>query len=143
MPKLLWKDHPDDHDYPAASSYLSLLLDEATTARLVEALKTAPVVHYMAKDILRSARLPILPPSNPSVAYDLRKIKKGRPLSPVLLVRGDLAGDVAAQIADGYHRVCASYLVDEDAPVPCRIVPRELVTPTATPARRKAPAVGS
>jgi hypothetical protein len=25
-------------------------------------------------------------------------------------------------IADGYHRVCASYHLDEDAAIPCRLV---------------------
>jgi hypothetical protein len=138
LSKVLWNEKPDDHDYPAAGSFLSLLLDEVAVARLVDALKRAPVTHYMAKDVLRSARLPILAASNPSVANDLKKIKKGRPLSPVLLVRGDLAADVAAQIADGYHRVCASYLVDEDAPVPCRIVPRALAAKASQRTARKA-----
>jgi len=26
------------------------------------------------------------------------------------------------QIADGYHRVCASYHLDEDTEIPCRLV---------------------
>jgi len=25
-------------------------------------------------------------------------------------------------IADGYHRICASHIVDEDTDIPCRIV---------------------
>jgi hypothetical protein len=25
------------------------------------------------------------------------------------------------QIADGYHRICASYHLDEDADIPCRM----------------------
>jgi hypothetical protein len=40
----------------------------------------------------------------------------------VLLVRGDLALGQALQIADGYHRVCASYHIDENTDIPCRIV---------------------
>jgi len=40
----------------------------------------------------------------------------------VLLVRGDLALGLALQIADGYHRVCASYHTDENTDIPCRIV---------------------
>mgnify|MGYP001097097390 FL=1 len=48
-------------------------------------------------------------------------MKKGKPLSPVLLVRGDLLRGVPAQIADGYHRVCASYHLDENTDIPCRI----------------------
>ncbi|TVS84355.1 hypothetical protein [Mycobacterium helveticum] len=46
-------------------------------------------------------------------AADPAKIKKGRPLSPILLVRGDPATSVALQIADGYHRGCAGYHTDE------------------------------
>jgi hypothetical protein len=29
---------------------------------------------------------------------------------------------VPLHIADGYHRVCASYYLDEDTDIPCRIV---------------------
>jgi hypothetical protein len=29
---------------------------------------------------------------------------------------------IPAQIADGYHRICASYHVDENTEIPCRIV---------------------
>ena len=50
-----------------------------------------------------------------------KKIRKGIELSPVLLVRGDLASTRALQIADGYHRVCASYHVDENTDIPCRL----------------------
>jgi len=39
----------------------------------------------------------------------------------VLLVRGELASEVPLTIADGYHRICASHHLDEDAPIPCRI----------------------
>jgi len=43
--------------------------------------------------------------------------------SPVLLVRGRLgATEVPLTIADGYHRICASYHLNEDADIPCRIV---------------------
>ena len=38
-------------------------------------------------------------------------------------MRGDLNTDVALQIADGYHRVCASYYTDENTDIPVRIVP--------------------
>ncbi|MDT5170284.1 MAG: hypothetical protein QOD02_3619, partial [Mycobacterium sp.] len=31
--------------------------------------------------------------------------------------------DVAMQIADGYHRVCASYYTDENTDIPVRIAP--------------------
>ena len=56
------------------------------------------------------------------VAKDLKKVKKGTPLSPVLVVRGDLKGHRDLTVADGYHRICASYHLDPDADVPCQIV---------------------
>jgi gluconate kinase len=43
-----------------------------------------------AKDLLRASGLPVLDPDNVHVAKDLAKVKKGTPLSPVLLVRGEL-----------------------------------------------------
>jgi hypothetical protein len=62
------------------------------------------------------------------VATDLKKIRKGRELSPVLLVRGDLVADRPLQIADGYHRVCASYHVDENTDIPCRLATYDVKT---------------
>jgi hypothetical protein len=121
--KVIWKDEPDDHDYPAAQAYLSLLASDAEVTRLVDQLKAAPLVHQKAKDILRAARLQLLPADNPHVATDLEKIKDDKGLSPVLLVGGDLANGRSLQIADGYHRVCASYHTDENTDVPCRLVP--------------------
>jgi len=117
-----WKEEPDDHDYPAAADYLSLLLSESSAREVSDRLRAAPLMHRKAKDLLRASRLSILGPDNFHVAADLEKVKKGRPLSPVLLVRGRMGDDVALTIADGYHRVCASHHLDEDADIPCRIV---------------------
>ena len=91
MAQVLWENAPDAHDYPAASSYLSLLVDDdRLRARIIAQLQAAPVAHYKAKDLLRASALPLLSAENPHVASDLRKIRKGRALSPVLLLRGDL-----------------------------------------------------
>ncbi len=117
---LRWKNAPDDHDFPAAAKYLSLLADEVQVESLIMALHGAPPEHQKAKDILRAAALPLLPVDNPHVASDLAKIKAGAALSPILLVRGDLVTGRPLQIADGYHRVCASYHSDENTDIPCR-----------------------
>ena len=124
MSKVSWKSEPDEHDYPAAAAYLSLIADAAQTDDLVSRLKTAPLDYHKAKDILRAAALPLLTKDNPHVASDLKKIAQSTHLSPVLLVRGDLNGGAPLQIADGYHRVCASYHVDENTDIPCHIVDR-------------------
>jgi len=117
-----WKVDPDPHDFPAAGDYLSLTLRRAEVLAVVRKLKAATVSRHRAKDLLRAGRLPLLPIDDPEVVRDLKKVRKGELLSPVLLVRGDLPGDQALTIADGYHRVCASYHLDEDATIPARLV---------------------
>ena len=121
MPSEHWKDEPEAQDFPAAKSYLSLLMKPAWATRLARALrKSTQLDHYMAKDILRASGLALLPEDSKHVAADLAKVKGGRKLSPVLLIRGE-----PLVVADGYHRVCASYYLDENAQIPCRIVSRE------------------
>jgi hypothetical protein len=118
MAKVKWLEKPEDHDFPAAGDYLALLADSNTVKEVTDSLQRGTVVYKKAKDLLRAARLSLLPEDNPHVAADLTKIKKGTPLSPILAVRGDLATGVALQIADGYHRVCASYYTDENTDIP-------------------------
>jgi hypothetical protein len=117
-----WLDAPEDHDYAAAAEYLSLLSEADAIAKAVDALRSAETVPRKAKDILRAACLTLLPETNLRVKADLAKIAAGKKLSPILLVRGKAIDGVALQIADGYHRVCASYLTDENTPIPCRLV---------------------
>ena len=119
--KKRWKERPDDHDYPAAEDYLSLVTSAATAKKLARRLRSVPLVHRKAKDLLRASRLPLLAPDNFHVSKDLKKVAEGRLLSPVLLVRGTLRPEVPLIVADGYHRICASYHLDEDADIPCRI----------------------
>jgi hypothetical protein len=40
----------------------------------------------------------------------------------VLLIRGDRDRAIPLTVADGYHRICASRHIDENALIPCRIV---------------------
>lgn len=116
-----WKPEPEEHDYPAAASYLSLLMAAADAEKLVDELRSAPIAHFKAKDLLRASGLALLPTDNPHVASDLKKVGKGLKLSPVLVVRGDIRTSAHLQIADGYHRICASYHLDEDTDIPCRM----------------------
>jgi hypothetical protein len=117
----LWKDEPEVQDFPAAESFLSLLVGMDAAAKLAKALqKKRKLKHYAAKDILRAASLPLLGAEDSEVVADLKKVKRGEKLSPVLLIQG-----VPLWVADGYHRICASYYVDEKSEVPCRIVPRK------------------
>ena len=122
MPTVTWLNQPAEHDFPAAADYLEMLADSHTVDGVTQALRAGSVTFKKAKDILRAAQLSLLPVDNPHVAADLTKIKKGQPLSPILLVRGDFVTGVPLQIADGYHRLCAVYTFDEDAVIPCKIV---------------------
>ena len=117
----VWKDHPESHDYPAALDYLTLLLEEAAARKVVARLRKAPTLRKHAKDLLRASRLPLLPRENLHVVGDLKKIKKGKALSPVLLVRGNAGLDLPLVVADGYHRICSSWYRDENILIACRI----------------------
>ena len=114
-----WQREPDKHDFPAAKTYLSLIAEPSLAEKLVKLLEHAPTSTYEVKDLLRASRLPLLEETNKHVAIDLDKVKRGEKLSPVLLVEG-----VPLWVADGYHRICVSYHLNEKEPVPCRIVPR-------------------
>jgi hypothetical protein len=117
-----WKDEPDEHDYPAAQDYLSLLFPEQVAGPLVEALRGVEKVERKGKDLLRASRLALLAADDPHVAKDLTKVSNGELLSPVLLVRGNGKQSIPLIVADGYHRICASYHLDEDADIPCRLI---------------------
>ena len=118
----IWKREPDKHDYPAAGHYLSLIADADVVAGLVRSLKKAPIVTYQAKDLLRASRLELLPSDDAHVREDLVKVMSGIKLSPVLVVRGSIELGLPLTIADGYHRVCASYHLADDTDIPARIV---------------------
>ncbi|HET7084780.1 MAG TPA: hypothetical protein VFI23_08425 [Rhizomicrobium sp.] len=118
----IWKLRPEAHDFPAALDYLTLLMEEKPAKKLVAQLRRAPTIHKKAKDLLRATRLPLLARDNIHVAGDLKKIKKGKPMSPVLLVRGNAGQNLPLLVADGYHRICASWYRDENIPIACRIV---------------------
>lgn len=115
---IAWLAQPEEHDYPAAQSYLNLLYDDAHCAKLVRSCTRHPC-RLKAKDILRASGLSPLGMSNAHVERDLKKIQSGTALSPLLLVRQEGQRTV---VADGYHRLCAVYRLDEDASIPCKIV---------------------
>jgi disulfide oxidoreductase YuzD len=114
-----WLSEPEEQDYPAAKSYLSLLYDEAKAGRYADQLQQAPLSKFKAKDIFRASGLSLLGTSNAHVEKDRQKILAGNKLSPLLLVRDT---GVRVLIADGYHRLCAVYAFSEDALIPCKIV---------------------
>ena len=115
-----WLEEPEEHDYPAAASYLNLVYSPDKADLLVSALRSARVARYKAKDIFRASGLSLLGISNSHVEKDRKKIAHGTALSPLLLVRNEALGKVI--IADGYHRLCAIYSLSEDEWIHCKIV---------------------
>lgn len=119
---ITWLKTPADHDYAAAINYLSLVVDPLTAARIVDQFAGVGESYFKAKDIMRASRLALLPDDDPSVSRELAKIAANEALSPILLIRGNFQDSRNTVIADGYHRACASYHLDEDQTVPVRIV---------------------
>jgi hypothetical protein len=117
----IWESKPANEDYAAAHAYLTLLFGEAETRKIVHRLRRAPTILREGKDLLRASQTHLLDEDDPHVAADLKKINKGKKLSPVLLVRGDGRHGVTLTIADGQHRICAGWHWDENAPVACCI----------------------
>jgi hypothetical protein len=119
-PKVKWFSKPQEEDYAAAKSYLSLLFGKQTASNYCDALKQAPTVEFEAKDLFRASELPLLGTNNSHVNKDQKRIMGEKKLSALLLVRGRNGGKLL--IADGYHRLCAVYAFDENASIPCRLV---------------------
>jgi hypothetical protein len=110
---LQWRKDVADHDYAAASSYLSIRYGESRAGVISQQLRKLPVIQRRANDILRAVRREPLPISDPGVLRDLQKVLAGQKLSPVLVAEGD--------IADGYHRVSLAYALDPFASVPLKL----------------------
>ena len=105
--ELKWSEKEEDPDFDAAFKYLSLLCSDRKAHALVKSLRGSKLLEHAAKDVLRAAQLPLLPRDEPHVDDDLKRIQKGKPLAPVLLVRGDMGNGLPLMVADGYHRICA------------------------------------
>jgi hypothetical protein len=110
---LKWRKDVADHDYAAASSYLSIRYGESRAEEMSAKLKKVPVIQRRANDILRATHRVPLPLSDPGVLRDLQKVLAGEKLSPVLIAEAD--------IADGYHRVSLAYALDPYSNVPLKL----------------------
>src|ERR1700722_16891298 len=120
--KLVWKKKPEAEDYAGALNFLLLIYADTRARRLLRLFRKSRTVEHAAKDLLRASNLPLLSREDPPGEEDLVRIHKGKPLPPVLLVRGDMTQGVPLVVADGYHRICAICYYDESAPIPCRLV---------------------
>jgi hypothetical protein len=64
---LRWKKDVEQHDYAAASSYLSIRFGESQAGRVAAELRKLPVISRRANDILRATGRAPLPLSDPGV----------------------------------------------------------------------------
>lgn len=117
--EIKWLDECEEQDYPAALSFLSLIMDPKDAKSMVADLQKNKVEKFKAKDILRASGLKVLGEDNEHVKKDIKKIQSGKQMSPMILVRDLKNGKVV--VADGYHRLSAVYACDEDAWIPCKI----------------------
>ncbi len=108
-----WRKDVVEHDYAAASGYLSIRFGESHAQEVSKKLRKLPVITRRANDILRATQRDPMPLSDPGVLRDLQKVLAGEKLSPVLVAEGD--------IADGYHRVSLAYALDPYADVPLKL----------------------
>jgi len=116
-----WLAEPEPHDFAAADHFLQLVLHKRHVRLALERLhkRRKKARSFAAKDILRAAELVCLPADNEGVAAKLSEIREEKAIAPVMLVR--LKGGPLI-VADGYHRVSASHLIDESTMVPCVLV---------------------
>src|ERR1700760_2098420 len=110
---LRWKKDVAEHDYAAASSYLSIRFGESRAEMIAAELRKLPVITRRANDVLRATGRSPLPLSDPGVLKDLKKVLSGEKLSPILVAEAD--------IADGYHRLSLAYALDPYAAVPLKL----------------------
>lgn len=102
---------PEPHDYPGARSFLSLNAKPKAVRRALEKLRSKDCVNFRANDLLRASGSVLLPDTDPDVAKELKSIRDDEAFAPCLIVRGSLGSGYLPQIADGYRRICAVYLV--------------------------------
>lgn len=110
---LHWKKDVAEHDYTAASSYLSIRFGQEHADKVAAKLRKLKITTRRANDILRATGREPLPLNDPGVLNDLKKVLSGEKLSPVLVSEGD--------IADGYHRVSLAYSLDPYTDIPLKM----------------------
>ena len=76
--KEYWLAQPEESDYEAAAQYLTLVLAEDRSRAVATRLGDSPMLRHRANDLLRASALPLLPPDDPEVVKDLKKVAEGQ-----------------------------------------------------------------
>src|SRR5258708_38227163 len=88
---LRWKKDVDQHDYAAASSYLSIRFGESQAGKVAAELRKLPVISRRANDIPRGTGPPPPPLSDPGGRKDLKMGRAGQKLSPTPVPQAHIA----------------------------------------------------
>ena len=118
-PPITWQDDANPDDYEAAGHYLALVDNQKNIDKTLADLKAGTIVEYKATDLLRAAQLIVPKADDRPTREQIKKIKHGEPVSPVLLVRVPALRKVI--VADGFHRICAAYRIDPDVVLHCKL----------------------
>ena len=118
-PSITWQDDANPDDYEAAGHYLALVDNQKNIDKTLADLKAGTIVEYKATDLLRAAQLIVPKADDRPTREQIKKIKHGEPVSPVLLVRVPALRKVI--VADGFHRICAAYRIDPDVILHCKL----------------------
>ena len=118
-PSITWQDDANPDDYEAAGHYLALVDNQKNIDKTLAELKAGTIVEYKATDLLRAAQLIVPKADDRPTREQIKKIKHGEPVSPVLLVRVPALRKVI--VADGFHRICAAYRIDPDVALHCKL----------------------
>jgi len=118
-PSITWQDDANPDDYEAAGHYLALVDNQKNIDKTLADLKAGTIVEYKATDLLRAAQLIVPKADDRPTREQIKKIKHGEPVSPVLLVRVPVLRKVI--VADGFHRICAAYRIDPDVVLHCKL----------------------
>ena len=75
--EIKWLPEPEEHDFPAAESYLGLLFDKQSIEKHLINLKKCKMSQFKAKDIFRASGLSPLGVSNYHVEKDKKRYLQG------------------------------------------------------------------
>jgi len=97
--EIKWLAAPEEQDYPAALSYLSLIYNSQSATRYVQQLKQEPMTAFKAKDIFRASQLSLLGVSNSHVEKNRKKFIKGNRFRLCYWLGTRLPGKLSSRMA--------------------------------------------
>ena len=117
MPSVIhWSATLQERQVIGALNFLRLLLSEKEVKKAGKQLRRKfTITFHAAKDIIRASQSQMVADSDDNLKEQLRKIKVGESISPIVLLRLERR----VIVADGFHRLCAGYKIDEKQKIAC------------------------